>query len=160
MFDRGEFSLVILALVGEKPRYGYEIIKKLGERVGGDYSPSPGIVYPTLIAMEGLGYASVTQDQARRKLYTVTPEGKKALAENKAGVDAIFYRFGEPDVARGAGSVVRATMNLSATVQMRLDDQPVDDRENLGSRVDAGEFVSHLGRAHVVALRVDEPQLL
>src|ERR1700722_3109944 len=80
VFDRGEFSLVILALVGEKPRYGYEIIKKLGERVGGDYSPSPGIVYPTLIAMEGLGYASVTQDpsvtqdQARRKLYTVTPE--------------------------------------------------------------------------------------
>jgi DNA-binding PadR family transcriptional regulator len=81
--------------------------------------------------MEGLGYASVTQDQARRKLYTVTPEGKKALAENKARVDAIFYRFGEPDVARRAGSVVPATMNLSAAVQMRLrrDATPEQVRE-------------------------------
>ena len=87
MFDGGELRLVILALVAEKPRYGYEIIKELGERVGGDYSPSPGVVYPTLTLLEEMGYASASQDPQGRKLYTVTAEGEKVLAENKAQTD-------------------------------------------------------------------------
>ena len=121
MFDGGELRLVILALVAEKPRYGYEIIKALGERVGGDYSPSPGVVYPTLTMLEEMGYASASQDQAGRKLYTLTPEGE-VLAENKAQVDAIFARFGEDDDSRFAGfvSVKRAMLNLRATVRLRL----------------------------------------
>ena len=97
MFDGGELKFVILALVAEKPRYGYEIIKELGERVGGDYSPSPGVVYPTLTMLEEMGYASASQDPQGRKLYTVTAEGGKVLAENKPQVDAIFERFGDRD---------------------------------------------------------------
>jgi DNA-binding PadR family transcriptional regulator len=123
VFDGGELRLVILALVAEKPRYGYEIIKELGERVGGEYSPSPGVVYPTLTMLEEMGYASAGQDQAGRKLYTLTPEGEKALAESRAQVDAIFERFGERDEAggaRGMGSVVRAMMNLRAATRLRL----------------------------------------
>jgi DNA-binding PadR family transcriptional regulator len=123
MFDGGELRLVILALVAEKPRYGYEIIKELGERVGGDYSPSPGVVYPTLTMLEEMGYASASQDQAGRKLYTLTPEGEKALAESKAQVDAIFERFNERDEAlgaRGMGSVFRAMMNLRAATRLRV----------------------------------------
>ena len=65
MFDGGELRLVILALVAEKPRYGYEIIKELGERVGGDYSPSPGVVYPTLTMIEEMGYASAEPGPGR-----------------------------------------------------------------------------------------------
>jgi DNA-binding PadR family transcriptional regulator len=123
MFDGGELRLVILALVAEKPRHGYEIIKDLGERVGGDYTPSPGVVYPTLTMLEEMGYASTSQDTAGRKLYTLTPEGEKVLAENKAQVDAIFARFGERDETggiRGMGSVVRAMLNLRAATRLRL----------------------------------------
>ncbi|MFZ0604513.1 MAG: PadR family transcriptional regulator [Roseiarcus sp.] len=122
MFDGGELKFVILALVAEKPRYGYEIIKELGERVGGDYSPSPGVVYPTLTMLEEMGYASASQDPQGRKLYTVTAEGEKVLAENKAQVDAIFERFGDRDEGRGAGfvSVKRAMLNLRSALQLRL----------------------------------------
>ncbi len=122
MFDGGELRLAILALVAEKPRYGYEVIKELGERVGGDYSPSPGVVYPTLTMLEEMGYASASQDQAGRKLYTLTPEGEKVLADNKAQIDAIFARFGESDESRFAGylSVKRAVLNLRAMVRLRL----------------------------------------
>ncbi len=123
MFDGGELRLVILALVAEKPRHGYEIIKELGERVGGDYSPSPGVVYPTLTMLEEMGYASASQDAAGRKLYTLTPEGEKALAENRAEVDAIFERFGDREEGggrEGMGSVFRAMMNLRAAVRLRL----------------------------------------
>src|SRR5271154_2576162 len=66
MFDNGELRLVILALGAEKPRHGYEIIKALGERVGGDYSPSPGVVYPTLTLIEDMGYASASGDEGGR----------------------------------------------------------------------------------------------
>ena len=65
MFDGGELRLVILRLVAEKPRYGYEIIKELGERVGGEYSPSPGVVYPTLTMLEEMGYFN-TEPGTRR----------------------------------------------------------------------------------------------
>ena len=123
MFDAGELRLVILALVAEKPRYGYEIIKELGERVGGDYSPSPGVVYPTLTMLEEMGYASASQDEQGRKLYAITPEGEKQLADNKPQVDAIFARFSEREEALGRGgigSVIRAMMNLRAATRLRL----------------------------------------
>ena len=123
MFDSGELKLVILALIAEKPRHGYEIIKELGERVGGDYSPSPGVVYPTLTMLEEMGLASVSQDDQGRKLYAVTPEGEKALADSKPQVDAIFARFSEREEAMGRGgmgSVVRAMMNLRAATKLRL----------------------------------------
>ena len=122
MFDGGELRLVILALIAEKPRYGYEIIKELGERVGGDYSPSPGVVYPTLTMLEEMGLASASQDQAGRKLYALTKVGEKALADNKAQIDAIFSRFSDADDSRFAGfiSVKRAMLNLRATLRLRL----------------------------------------
>ena len=122
VFDSGELKLVILAMIAEKPRYGYELIKDLGERVGGDYSPSPGVVYPTLTLIEEMGYASSSQDPAGRKLYTVTPEGEAFLAANKAQVDAIFARLdgGNEDRFAGAGSVLRAMLNLRAAVRLRV----------------------------------------
>jgi DNA-binding PadR family transcriptional regulator len=125
MFDSGELRLVILALIAEKPRHGYEIIKALGERVGGDYSPSPGVVYPTLTMLEDMGYASVNQDAANRKDYTLTPEGEKFLGDNKAQVDAIFARLDGVNKAAssGMGSVVRAMLNLRATTRLRLHDR-------------------------------------
>ena len=111
----------ILALIAEKPRYGYEIIKELGERVGGDYSPSPGVVYPTLTMLEEMGYAQASQDAQGRKLYGLTPEGEKVLADNKPQIDAIFARFGDRE-ARFADfvSVKRAMLNLRSALQLRL----------------------------------------
>ena len=103
IFDGGELRLVILALVAEKARYGYEIIKELGERVGGDYSQSPGVVYPTLTMLEEMGYAQASRDPQGRKLYGLTPECNKVLADNKAQIDAIFERFGDRRLQRGRG---------------------------------------------------------
>ena len=122
MFDSGELRLVILALIAEKPRHGYEVIKELGERVGGDYSPSPGVVYPTLALLEDMGFASAAVDAANRKLYAITPEGQAHLDANKLQVEAIFARLSgaeEGDMA-GVGPVIRAMLNLRAAVKLRL----------------------------------------
>ena len=143
MFDAGELRLVILALIAEKPRHGYEVIKALGERVGGDYSPSPGVVYPTLTLLEDMGYASASVDAASRKLYAITPEGQAHLAENKAQIDAIFARLdGENDADwSSAGSVIRAMLNLRATVKLRLRGRQAS-REQIQAIADALDEVA------------------
>jgi DNA-binding PadR family transcriptional regulator len=121
MFDSGDLRLVILALLAEKPRHGYEIIKELGERVGGGYSPSPGVVYPTLTMIEDMGYATAAQDQAGRKLYTLTAEGEAFLAANRPQVDAIFARLEEGNADRRGdiAPLVRAMENLRMAVKLR-----------------------------------------
>src|SRR5271170_7316019 len=93
-FGAGDLRYVILQLISEKPSHGYEIIKSIQKRLGGTYAPSPGIIYPMLTMLEEMGHASVVAE-GTRKLYPITEEGAKALAENKAIVDAIFAKMDE-----------------------------------------------------------------
>jgi DNA-binding PadR family transcriptional regulator len=93
IFEQGDLKYVILRLLEEKPRHGYEIIKELEDRFNGAYSPSPGTVYPTLTMLEDLGYAKATSDEGGRKVYEITPEGSAYLAEHSTTVDSIFERI-------------------------------------------------------------------
>ena len=95
MFDNGDLRLVVMQLLSERPRHGYEIIKALEERVGGGYSPSPGVVYPTLTLLEELGHASVTDERAGRKLYTLTPDGRDGAGGEPACGRRDFRTAGE-----------------------------------------------------------------
>ena len=119
MFEQGDLKYVILQLLEEKPRHGYEIIKALEERFGGMYSPSAGTVYPTLTLLEDLGYARVNVEESGKKIYSITDEGRGYLAQNRSAVDDIFDRIGEfgsaflsdamMDVNRAFKDVGRAT---------------------------------------------------
>ena len=95
MFEQGDLKYVILQLLDEKPRHGYEIIRALEDRFGGMYSPSAGTVYPTLTLLEDLGYARVTVEEGGKKTYVITDEGRAYLAQNRSAVDDIFDRIGE-----------------------------------------------------------------
>src|SRR5688572_6509003 len=119
MFDQGHLKYVILQLLDEKPRHGYEIIKEIEDRFGGSYSPSPGVVYPTLTMLEDMGFAKATVQESGKKIYEITPEGKAHLASNRPIIDDIFSRisemaqsiFGEPMM-----DVHKAFKNLGAAV--------------------------------------------
>jgi DNA-binding PadR family transcriptional regulator len=87
-----DLQLLILKLLDEKPRYGYEIIKELDERSKGFYAPSPGMVYPALTYLEEIGHATMAADGAR-KLYSITESGKEHLAKNLTSADALFAQF-------------------------------------------------------------------
>jgi DNA-binding PadR family transcriptional regulator len=93
MLAQGDLRLLALWLIAEQPRHGYEIIKVLEEKTGGWYSPSPGIVYPTLTYLEEAGYVTA-QAEGARKLYTVTDEGRTYLEQNRDFVDAVLERLG------------------------------------------------------------------
>jgi DNA-binding PadR family transcriptional regulator len=88
-----DLQLLILKLLDEKSRYGYEIIKELDERSKGFYVPSPGMVYPALTYLEEIGHATVAADGAR-KLYSITDLGKEHLAKNLATAEELFTQFG------------------------------------------------------------------
>src|SRR4051794_33910362 len=76
VFDHGDLRFLILHLIAEKPRYGYEVIKAIEDQLSGAYSPSPGVVYPTLTMLEELGYATISSAEGGKKLYAITPEGE------------------------------------------------------------------------------------
>ncbi len=92
MFEKGDLKYVILELLAEKQRHGYEIIRDLEDRFGGFYSPSPGAVYPTLQMLEDLGYVTSLQQDGKRT-YQITDEGRAFLTERKDTVDDIRERM-------------------------------------------------------------------
>jgi DNA-binding PadR family transcriptional regulator len=87
-FQKGDLKYVILDLLKDKPRHGYEIIRELEEVSYGLYTPSPGAVYPTLQMLEEMGYASATERDGK-KIYTITEEGLKFLDERKDSADEV-----------------------------------------------------------------------
>ncbi len=136
MLASGDLRLIALALIAEQPRHGYEIIKVLEDKTAGWYSPSPGIVYPTLTFLEEAGYVTA-QSEGAKKLYTITAEGRAYLEENRGFVDAVLERltewgekvsrmrrrFGADEGERnGLPRLVRAALdNLRAVAAERLE---------------------------------------
>jgi len=92
MLAQGDLRLIALALIAEEPRHGYEIIKLVEEKTADWYSPSPGVVYPTLTYLEEAGYVTLSSEGAK-KLYTITEEGRAYLAEHRELADAVLKRL-------------------------------------------------------------------
>jgi DNA-binding PadR family transcriptional regulator len=142
-FDYGELRLVVLALIEEQPRHGYELMRAIEERMGGSYSPSPGVIYPTLSWLEDSGYAAVEVESAGRKRYRITAEGEAFLAANRLAIDALFARIGTPG---GGGRykgvpapVLRGMENLKLALRLRLKQGAFDETSvnNIAAALDA-----------------------
>jgi DNA-binding PadR family transcriptional regulator len=121
-FDHGELRYILLKLISEKPRHGYELIKAIEEQSGGVYAPSPGVIYPTLTLLEDLNYVAAAQI-GNRKQYSITPEGSRFLEDNREFVDEVFRRMA--DASRGyrrapGPQILRAFHNLKAALFMRI----------------------------------------
>src|SRR5690348_11871386 len=92
VFGHGDLKLLLLSLIEQQPRHGYELIRTIEEMFHGQYTPSPGAIYPTLAMLEDMGYARVESETGNRKLYGITDEGRAFLDENRAAVDAATAR--------------------------------------------------------------------
>ena len=136
MLAQGDLRLIALSLIAEAPRHGYEIIKLVEEKTGDWYSPSPGIVYPTLTYLEEAGYVTASTEGAK-KLYAITDEGRAYLEANRDLVDVVLARLtafgervnrwrrdsrGEREDRRTLPPLVEAAFDhLRATVGKRLE---------------------------------------
>ena len=109
-FESGEMRLVILRLIREKPRHGYEIMKALEERMGGCYTPSAGSVYPTLQMLEDQGYVRYVEEHGKKN-YHITPEGERFLDENEDVLASIGERI--QDAIHGVVGGAMADVNTA-----------------------------------------------
>ncbi len=140
-FDYGELRLLLLTMIAGNPSHGYDLMKAIEERMGGSYSPSPGVIYPTLAWLEDMGYATIDIDQPGRKRYRITSEGEAFLIANKASADELVARV---STARGDGiapvpaSIIRAMENVKLALRLRLRG-PLEDQsaETIASALDA-----------------------
>ena len=131
MFDGSELRLVLLKLISDQPRHGYELIRAIEELSGGLYVPSPGVVYPTLTMLHEMGQIEEAVSGGARKAFSVTPEGAEHLVARKTEVEALFARLIQLASARertDGGPIRRAMQNLRTVLMYRLDreDVPAD----------------------------------
>jgi DNA-binding PadR family transcriptional regulator len=133
VFDHGELRLVVLALIAESPRHGYEIIKAIEERLAGSYSPSPGVIYPTLTLLQELGYATVEEHDGKKR-YSITDEGRRHLADHQKAADTALARMQEVSTRLGGGpapQIVRGMENLKLALRLRMNRGPLTDEQVL-----------------------------
>ena len=124
MFESGELRLVLLKLLADQPRHGYELIKAIEDMTGGDYAPSPGIVYPTLTMLDDMGLIAEQKSKESKKVYEATDEGRAHLAENEGEVAELIERLEEagsrrrrhqkPEIGRAIGNMMQALKNRVA----------------------------------------------
>ena len=141
-FEYREFRLVALATIAEQPRHGYELMQAIKQCTGGTYSPSPGVIYPTLAWLEEMGYATFEIEDRGRKRYRITAEGEAFLTANRAAVDALLCRLGRTGGVHresAQGPVLNALQNLEVALRLRLRRGALDQTaaEAIASALDA-----------------------
>lgn len=129
LFDYGDLRLLLLAMLAERPSHGYELMKVVEERFGGAYTPSPGVIYPTLTWLDDMGYAAIESEDGGRKRYRVTSEGEAFLIANRAAADALLARAEHSGHGRGhaPAPVLRAMENLKVAMRLRFRRGPIDE---------------------------------
>ena len=122
MFAGGELRLLLLKLIGDETRHGYELIKAIEELTGGNYAPSPGVVYPTLSLLLDEGMIAEKADASPRKAFAITAEGEVELSSRSEEAEALIARLialNEEDDAHRAPPIGRAVGNLFAALRGR-----------------------------------------
>jgi DNA-binding PadR family transcriptional regulator len=124
MFESGELRLVLLKLVADEPRHGYQLIKAIEDLTEGEYAPSPGVVYPTLTLLDDMGLIAEKQSPDSKKVFEATEEGRAHLADNEAEVDELIERLDghgkksrrgqRPEIGRAIGNLMTALRNRVA----------------------------------------------
>ena len=130
MFESGELRLVLLKLIADEPRLGYDLIRAIEELTGGEYAPSPGVIYPTLTLLQDMGLIEEAKEKGPRKPFQVTVEGRKHLEDNAAEVEALFERLAEfaPRESSSSGPAIgRAIKNLMTALSHRVGRDGLDD---------------------------------
>ena len=124
MFEGGELRLVLLKLIADEPRHGYQLIRAVEEMTEGEYAPSPGIVYPTLTMLEDMGLIQEQKSKDAKKVFEATEEGRAHLEENSEEVEDLISKLeghGEgrrrgqrPEIGRAIGNLMSALRNRVA----------------------------------------------
>ena len=123
MFDGSELRLVLLRLIADEPRHGYDLIRAIEALTGGAYAPSPGVIYPTITLLDEMGFIEEQQSQGAKKRFAATDTGLAHLAEHAEQVEALIARLsvlGEHRERVESAPIRRAMGNLRVALGERF----------------------------------------
>jgi len=130
VFDSGELRLVLLSLIADQPRHGYDLIRAVEEMSHGSYAPSPGVVYPSLTMLQDMGLIDEAKAEGARKAFAITPEGEAHLKDNAEEVDSLLARLkdlGSDQRKAGGAPIKRAVGNLLSALWHRVTREDSDE---------------------------------
>jgi DNA-binding PadR family transcriptional regulator len=131
LFEAGELRLVLLKLIADQPRHGYDLIRAIEEMTHGDYAPSPGVVYPTLTMLQDMGLIEEAKGDTSRKIFAATSEGQAHLEEKADEVEALFDRLealGSDQRKAGGAPIKRSVANLLSALWHRVTRGETDEQ--------------------------------
>lgn len=123
LFDAAALKLILLHLIKQKPRHGYDLIREIEELSGGVYAPSPGVIYPTLTLLSEMGQTEEVITEGSRKQFAITAAGSAYLAENQEIVEQLMERLSmlaSDDSTADHTPIIRALENLNSVLRHRL----------------------------------------
>src|SRR5438270_6072764 len=149
MFESGELRLVLLKLISEQPRHGYDLIRAIEELTGGEYAPSPGVIYPTLTLLQDMDFIEEARGDGARKPFQITAAGSAHLQEKAEEADELIERLRRVSPSHspeGGSPVWRAMRNLGMAIRNRLHHGDVSDEtvHELAALID--EFAQRIER--------------
>ena len=130
VFESGQLRLVLLKLIADQPRHGYDLIRAIEELTHGSYAPSPGIVYPTLTMLLDMGLIDEVKGDGARKVFKITKEGEAHLAEKAEEVEGLIARLsglGDDQRKAGGAPIRRAVGNLLSALWHRVTREDADE---------------------------------
>ena len=138
MFDRTELRLVLLKLIAEQPRHGYDLIKAIEELSAEHYSPSPGVVYPALAMLADEGLIAEQDSEDQRRKFAITDAGRKVLEDEAETAEEAYQRLaglGERADRHREPSIERASVSLFTAVAQRLRQRDEDEDGDVALRI-------------------------
>ncbi|HEX8936869.1 MAG TPA: PadR family transcriptional regulator [Sphingomicrobium sp.] len=148
-FESGELRLVLLKLIADEPRHGYDLIRAVEELTGGEYAPSPGVIYPTLTLLQDMGLIEEAAGEGPRKPFQITEAGTAHLEENREEIEELIarlQRLSPSHYPEGGSPVWRAMRNLGMAIRNRMTRGDVTDEtvHELAALID--EFAQRVER--------------
>ena len=123
VFESGELRLVLLKLISEQPRHGYDLIRAIEELTGGRYAPSPGVIYPTLTMLQDMSLIQEAEAEGARKPFEITDDGRQYLEERSDEADELIERLKRLSPSHqpeGGSPIWRAMRNLGVAIRQRV----------------------------------------
>ena len=131
-FGHGELRLVILEILTREASHGYELIKAIENLTLGNYTPSPGVIYPTLDFLQDQEFITIKEEDGGRKQITITEQGQRWLEENREHLEHIHERVKARCVGfelRKNPQMKRALYNFKAVLDLRVNQGGISDAQ-------------------------------
>ena len=131
LFEAGRMKLLVLHLIQQSAKHGYEIIKEISELVGGGYSPSAGTIYPTLNWLEDMNFVSIVQTDDRKQ-YHITATGVEHLQQQQKITKELLEKLNTRREIQNNDQLIdiyRAMENLKTSLRLKLNGKEFDPEQ-------------------------------